>query len=593
MPRKQADPESRPPVAYSYIRFSSPKQAEGDSLRRQTEAAAEWCLRNKVSLDTNTSLHDLGKSAFTGEHRKNPDRHALAGFLRLVEQGKIPRGSHLIIENLDRLSREHIRPALTLLLNLIEAGVRVVQLKPVEQVFGEDVEPMQLMMAIMELSRGHSESAIKSERGGEVWAEKRKAAREKRPQPPRRKDGRITKWLTSQLPAWVKEEDGKLVLIPERAAVVQRIFELAAAGYGYGTITRRLIREKVPPFGEARAPRPGRKRSAFCGQWVRAYVAKILMSRRAVGEFQPCGPDRKPDGDPIPNYFPAAISEQEWLAARAGAAQRRFSRGRLGKNINVFARLLRNARDGGAYYSTRKPKHVLLSINAVEKDSSAWSFPYDTFERGVLSMLREIDPHEILNGDSGPDETLVLSGEVARVESSIALIDAEMNEHGESPTLFRRLREKEALLRDLAKKLAEARQKAAHPLSETWGEAKGLMAALDAAPDPEDARLRLRSALRRMIDSVMLLVVVRGLDRLAAVQIWFAGGKKHRDYLILHRPPHANRWHRREGHWWARSLATVATADGLDLRNPDHAKRLEAALLAAELDPPKKGCDEG
>ena len=86
----------------------------------------------------------------------------------MVEQGKIPRGSYLIIENLDRLTREHIRPALTLLLNLIEHGIRVVQIKPVEQVFGEDVEMFQLMLAIAELSRGNSESRIKSERTSAV-----------------------------------------------------------------------------------------------------------------------------------------------------------------------------------------------------------------------------------------------------------------------------------------------------------------------------------------------------------------------------------------------------------------------------------------
>src|SRR5260370_787368 len=34
-----------------------------------------------------------------------------AGFLKLVEPGRVPRGSFLIIENLDRLSREHIQPA--------------------------------------------------------------------------------------------------------------------------------------------------------------------------------------------------------------------------------------------------------------------------------------------------------------------------------------------------------------------------------------------------------------------------------------------------------------------------------------------------
>src|SRR5262249_2777712 len=120
--------ETVPTIAYSYVRFSSPKQAEGDSLRRQTEAAAAWAKRNKARLDTSLTTHDLGKSAYTGEHRKNPDRHALAAFLRLVEGGKVPRGSYLIVESLDRLSREHIRPALTLLLNLIDAGVRIIQL---------------------------------------------------------------------------------------------------------------------------------------------------------------------------------------------------------------------------------------------------------------------------------------------------------------------------------------------------------------------------------------------------------------------------------------------------------------------------------
>jgi DNA invertase Pin-like site-specific DNA recombinase len=81
-----------PPLAYSYVRFSTAEQAKGDSLRRQTEAAARWCQRNGVRLDTSLTLHDLGKSAFLGEHRKNPDRNALAAFLKMVERGQVARG---------------------------------------------------------------------------------------------------------------------------------------------------------------------------------------------------------------------------------------------------------------------------------------------------------------------------------------------------------------------------------------------------------------------------------------------------------------------------------------------------------------------
>src|ERR1700722_9937824 len=106
-------------VAYSYIRFSTPEQAKGDSLRRQTEAASDWCKRNSTTLDTSTTFRDLGKSAFLGDHRSNPERHRLAVFLKLVQDGKIARGSYLILENLDRLFREHIQPALLLALNLL------------------------------------------------------------------------------------------------------------------------------------------------------------------------------------------------------------------------------------------------------------------------------------------------------------------------------------------------------------------------------------------------------------------------------------------------------------------------------------------
>jgi DNA invertase Pin-like site-specific DNA recombinase len=129
------------------------------------------CERNGVRLDASTTLHDLGKSAYTGEHRKNADRHALVAFLKLVEGGKVPRGSYLIIENLDRLSREHIQSALLLALNLLQAGVRIVQLKPAAMVFDDKSDTLPVMMMMMELSRGYGESAIKSERVGVGGAE--------------------------------------------------------------------------------------------------------------------------------------------------------------------------------------------------------------------------------------------------------------------------------------------------------------------------------------------------------------------------------------------------------------------------------------
>jgi len=53
--------------AYSYIRFSSEKQASGNSLRRQTEKARAFIERRKdlgLELDVSLSLSDPAMSAY-------------------------------------------------------------------------------------------------------------------------------------------------------------------------------------------------------------------------------------------------------------------------------------------------------------------------------------------------------------------------------------------------------------------------------------------------------------------------------------------------------------------------------------------------
>src|SRR5262249_49327237 len=147
-----------------YIRFSTPEQLKGDSLRRQLEGTAAWCEKNGVPLDTSLTLRDLGVSAFRGAHRD--DKHCLAQFLRAVSQGRVAKGSYLVIENLDRLTREDERTALRLWLDILDAGVNIVQLHP-ETVFRYEHSDMtDIIRAIIELSRGHSESRMKSKRNG-------------------------------------------------------------------------------------------------------------------------------------------------------------------------------------------------------------------------------------------------------------------------------------------------------------------------------------------------------------------------------------------------------------------------------------------
>jgi hypothetical protein len=479
----------------------------------------------------------------------------------MVEEGRIPRGSYLIIESLDRLTREHVRAGLMLLLGLIEAGIRIVQLSPSEMVYDDKADEMALMLAIVELSRGHRESKRKSDLSGPAWRKKKEGARE----------GRT---VTERLPAWVTIKDGKRALIPERAAAVKRIFQMAATGYGTPRIVRRLKAEKVPAFGKS-------------GEWGRVYVSKILCDRRAVGDYQPRkGKKQLPDGDPVPGYYPAAVSEAEYLAARAGMAERKKNPGRTGEHtVNVFAGILLSARDGKPFHllgRLEKGKYHVLANGSHQQGAAVTSIPYPVFERAVLSLLREVDPREIVGGNGGAGEVVALTGELAGVEAELTAAAAFMDANGFSPTIGRRVTDLEARKRDLAARLRDAQAKAAHPLAESWGECQSLAAALDDAPDPNDARLRLRSALRRIVSAIRLLIVPRKLARLAAVQIHFEDGGV-RDYLIYYKPAHAGFGHRKPEQRQAWSLADKVKSSRLDLRRPDDVRALEAELVALDL----------
>src|SRR5262249_1501597 len=102
--RKPLEAPTMAKIAYSYLGYSSNTQADGDSIPRQTELADACGKRNGAKLDIASSYQDHGRSAFRGKHRRSGK---LAQFLADVQAARIPGGSILLVENLDRLSREN------------------------------------------------------------------------------------------------------------------------------------------------------------------------------------------------------------------------------------------------------------------------------------------------------------------------------------------------------------------------------------------------------------------------------------------------------------------------------------------------------
>jgi len=308
---------------FSYVRFSNATQAAGDSYARQTKAAKAFALERGLELaDPKEYLFfDAGRSAFKGKHLD--DSGELARFLRYVEDGSIPAGSFLVIESLDRLSREKVRDALPRFLDLLAKGINVFTSTD-GRLYTKDYNEIDLIISIITMSRAHEESATKGGRVSSAWRNKHKEARE------------TGKPLGKLRPLWLDVTPAGYVLNPERAAIVRRIFDLSAKGHGSRSIAATLNQEGIPSFSA------GRKN--ISGLWGFSTVAHILGSRTALGEYLPhifIDGVRTPAGEPIKDYFPSVVSQDEFYLANAARESRRS--GKVTKttdNFNVCAGIL-------------------------------------------------------------------------------------------------------------------------------------------------------------------------------------------------------------------------------------------------------------
>ena len=109
-----------------------------------------------------TSLRpDRALSAFRGRHRKKGN---LADFVRKVAAGEVKKGSALIVESLDRLSREEPEEAYDFLRDLLRAGIEVHAILDKEVYRRGEMDELKIFKAVMTHSRSSQESKRKSER---------------------------------------------------------------------------------------------------------------------------------------------------------------------------------------------------------------------------------------------------------------------------------------------------------------------------------------------------------------------------------------------------------------------------------------------
>jgi DNA invertase Pin-like site-specific DNA recombinase len=389
-----------------YVHPRADDQAKGNSIVRQTANTERYCQR--IGLERVETLVDDGYSAFKGHQIS---KGALGRFLILADKGKY-KGYALVVEQMDRLSRQGIIETSDLLRRILKGGLEV-HVTQTNRVIRSLDDVTTAILNVMESYAAQEYSRKLRERVGCAWAAKKR-------------NGANGISITNKLPGWLEGRSGEPIRVSEeKAKVVRQIFEWTATGMGKRLITRRLNEHKVPTFGG------GKKHSEH---WVHSYIQKILTNRAVLGDYQP-RKGRKPDGEPRINFYPPVVTPELFQRVQQAMASRRIVTpngvtgkhpGRTGKVSNLFDGLITDRTMQMPMHYSDKGKRSRPQLVTNCKDINGArpnTINYERFEKMFLRFLDDLDWTTILD--------ITESDELRRQEEIIASLNLDIT-RGES-----------------------------------------------------------------------------------------------------------------------------------------------------------------
>lgn len=419
--------------AISYIRFSTKKQALGRSYERQLREAEEFCDHENITLVK--EYKDLGKSAY-----KSINQQPNAGFglfIRELKNGGISNieDTYLIVESLDRISREGVHQSLPKVMEILNLGIAIITIsdKKVYDVTHSDPNQIMndLMMSMMMLAKAHQESLDKSYRIGDAWQKKKELAAKQS------KSGKIEPF-SKMCPFWLKVVHKRFEIKEDYAQTIRLIFDLATGKYSAGSypIPLENINRKnfvSPPatplssndivtflnFNSVPILKSGKRKKT--NYWNTSNVNRILSNKALLGHYQPKKLVAKEaeildfdgnkitikkdcyeeDGKVIENYYPQLISTEQFKLVQ-GYKKKRL-KGRKGSKKNRFSNLLNGIaickncgsamvhNDKGKSSSGKRWVYLQCSLARAGGDCEYISIKYDVLEYNLLKFLKGTD----------------------------------------------------------------------------------------------------------------------------------------------------------------------------------------------------------
>ncbi len=293
-------------VALVYSRFSSSEQ-RGFSAERQGSLGTQFAVDQGWTVEK--IISDEARSAFHGANRF--EGAALAEF-EVEARAGLHRGKVLVVENIDRLSRQGAKAAAMLIWGLNENGVDVATYHD-GHIYraAASGEMLDIFKLVILAQQAHEESSKKSKRTSASWQKRFE----------RIADGTQTGPIPNT-PMWVDRIDGEMMLNEHRTKVLNDIYDLYIDGVGIHKIVTILHARDEPSWT------PPEQRRGNNG-WFYSYIYRLLTKRTVLGEY--VTRDCKTLST---NFWPQAITAEKWNRAQAALAMRKGNQKTEKTNLN-------------------------------------------------------------------------------------------------------------------------------------------------------------------------------------------------------------------------------------------------------------------
>lgn len=283
--------------AIPYIRFSSYRQTEGDSYRRQAELIDRWLDQHSEYTRSNVTYDDLAKSGFSTKASK-----AASGFIKIreaIEAGLIRAGDCVLLEAIDRATRRGALDAFDLLAPILRAGVSIITIEDGTEYTEQSLNGTQIFLLVAKIQAAHGYSKTLSERVSASYDARRTKA----------KGGERIKRHT---PVWLDSEGN---VIEEVASQIRLVFDWYISGVGKNSIASRIRQSGVEQLAKCSGPT----------------VQGWLTNHAAIGAWA----NSDSTGDSIHGVYPVVVEPETFYLVQKLLEERKTERKRTSKHFLV------------------------------------------------------------------------------------------------------------------------------------------------------------------------------------------------------------------------------------------------------------------